>query len=1181
MTETATEGGQRHTLDWTAQQQSLASDPSRSAWVSANAGSGKTHVLSQRVIRLLLNGCRPSAILCLTYTKAAASEMSNRVFNRLSEWTSLDDTALSRQITELDGRRPDQRKLTEARRLFARALETPGGLKIQTIHAFCESVLHQFPLEANVAGHFEVMDDVASETLFRSAREALLQSVARGTDKTLSDAFDKVLNAGSEAGLEALLNEALAKRQPIRRFLNTARVRGGVEAVLRKAAGLAETETAESICQTAWPPPSPSSLETYCAAALTQSAKTPKNWAEIFKTATGMSDPIARFDFLKKSFLRQDGQPRSMKNAVTRSMAQELPDLESWIHDVAESIFRAHDRMQILTMISQTCAALELIRHLDQSYESLKRARGYLDFDDLVTRTARLLEQDGAGPWVHYKLDRGIDHILVDEAQDTSPDQWAVIESLAAEFFAGETARDTRRTLFAVGDEKQSIYSFQGARPELFMQTGRSMRLKARDAQLRFDPISLHLSFRSTADVLSAVDAVFARPENAKGLQSADDAITHSAFRAREPGQVELWDMIGRQAAADDEDWKAPFDETPESAPAAILARRIAATIKKWLERGEGLARDGGKKPVTAGDILILVRKRDGFVSALMRQLKRAGIPVAGADRLKLTSHIAVEDLMALGRFVLMPGDDLSLSAVLKSPLFGFSEEELYRLAGERDPAASVYDHLQELAAKEGGKWDLASATLQNWLSRADWAPVHEFYAHILGRDRGRAKFLARLGSEAGDILDEFLAFALERERGGMPGLEGFLATLDQQSPEIKRELQQGRDEIRIMTVHAAKGLEAPIVFLVDSGGKPAESSHLPNLQELSLEKTLGPVPPAVLWASGKSSDNSMIRSLRGQLLESGEDEYRRLFYVGMTRAADRLIVCGYHGLREPTHRHWHKMAAEALGESADSNAVEFAVGDEQWSGLRYSTSAPDDSDPEQTPSQSESLSAKLPEALKQPLANPKQPPRPLVPSSAGLVIDPASSDASLNQPLFSGESGPSQALERGRMTHRVLQLLPDIAQSERQSWVSNYVNLALPEWTQQERVKLAESVLSIVTDEAFAPVFARGSRAEVSVVGTVTIAGEERAISARLDRIAVATDRVLIADYKTNRTAPTSLSQIPAVHITQMALYRALLQPLYPDKPVEAALLYTETPVLIQLTDERLNAAMDELTNM
>jgi ATP-dependent helicase/nuclease subunit A len=1165
-------------LDWTTRQQQLASAPGRSAWVSANAGSGKTHVLSQRVIRLLLAGCRPSAVLCLTYTKAAASEMANRVFSRLAEWTALDDETLATRITELEGVRPDRHGLDFARQLFARALETPGGLKIQTIHAFCEAVLHQFPLEANVAGHFEVMDDAAAARLLAEARRALLSRVADGPGTPLADAFDTVLDAGGEWGLEELFAELVRRRQPIRRFLAAAERFGGPEPVLRKALQLSPDETELECLTSAWPLPSLSDadIEAYRAAAQGQAGKTPKTTVKKLIEIGLEGEPQRRFDLLADLFVTRSGEPRSLKNATPESVESVFPGIGNKLAQASAFFLALADRLCTLRMLKATVAALGLAKQLDHDYEALKRRGGTLDFEDLVSRTASLLQRHGAGPWVHYKLDQGIDHILVDEAQDTSPDQWSVITRLSEEFFAGETSRPHIRTLFAVGDEKQSIYSFQGARPELFMQTGRETRKRARAAERHFHQLSLHLSFRSTLDVLTAVDTVFACEDNRRGLTSGDEAIEHTAYRAREPGRVDVWEMIGKQAADDDEDWKKPFDHTPESAPPAVLAQRVAATIRRWLDEGESIGDKGRCRALTAGDILVLVRKRDGFVAALTRALKRVDVPVAGADRLRLVEHIAIEDLMALGRVMLQPGDDLSLCAVLKSPLFEFSEDDIFDLAARRTEKQSVFDRLVALAGSGEDRWAGAHAALRRLMALADRVPVFDFYGHVLGREGGRAKFLARLGSEASDVLDEFLSFALEQENADIPGLQAFLTTLETRSPEIKRELEQGRDEVRIMTVHASKGLEAPLVFLVDSGGKPAEHHHVPRLQELSLEKSVGPLPPACLWMPGKTFANRTSDRLKAQSLAATEDEYRRLLYVGMTRAADRLVVCGYHGLRVPAYAHWHRMISESL--AADGLPQQFAAAGQTWSGFRFSLSADAGGPAERAADGAASKPAPLPRALTRPLRGFERLPRPLVPSATGVVVDARSVAAAAGSPLFDAPQADGRALERGRIVHRLLQLLPAVAPRERAAAARRYLDRSIGDWPPAEREEIRSSVLEVLENEKFSPCFAPGSQAEVSLMGTLTIAGSERAVSARLDRIAVDGNRVLIVDYKTNRPPFLNAEDVPVTYRIQLALYRSLLQPLYAGKAVETALLFTEAPVLIALPPAMLDSAMATL---
>jgi len=1169
-------------LDWTSAKQALASDPARSAWVSANAGSGKTHVLTQRVIRLLLSGCRPSAILCLTYTKAAASEMSNRVFERLAEWVTLDDDALDDRIAAIEGERPDLLKRQEARRLFARALETPGGLKIQTIHAFCEALLHQFPLEANVAGHFSVLDDRASATLLADARRALLTATASEDDSELTEAFATVLDLADDTGLEKLLSAIVAQRTPIQLFLDEAATKRGIDPALRLALGLGPDETAETALAGFWPLNglNGAALERYIGMALSVGGAKVTEFAEGLRVVAKLADPLQRYTALNGLFFTQAGKPKADSAFLSKGMRDKAPDLEDMVNAARDHIAAAADRLNLISMFEATKAALVLADRLNNDYEDIKKSRSQLDFDDLINRTATLLSRGDVSRWVHYKLDQGVDHILVDEAQDTSPVQWTIIQSLAEDFFSGETARGGNRTMFAVGDEKQSIYSFQGARPERFSNESIETERRVRDGGKAFSPIRLQLSFRSTEDVLSAVDTVFENPLHARGLSARNDAVVHASNRIGHPGVVEVWDAIAPADSIQEDDWTAAFDATPEDAPANILAQRIAATLAHWIGR-ETVIEKGVKRPMQPGDIIVLVRKRDAFVNALTRALKtRQNIPVAGADRLVLTNHIAVQDLMALGRFVLLPPDDLSLAAVLKSPLFNLGEDDIAALAVGRPSSVSVWKNLLDFGADETSHYHPALQKLQRYRSLSRTLPVHDFYAQILGQDCGRAAYLGRLGTEVSDILDEFLTFALDHEKNGLPGLQAFISGLEMEAPTVKREQDKERNEVRIMTVHAAKGLESPVVFLVDGGGKAFNSQHVSGLRMIKQDDHPGAMPLPV-WRPPGAASNALVDADTDRLKTAAEEEYRRLLYVGMTRAADRLIVCGYQGKRANPES-WHAMVTASLSadERGRSAPMTFSAGDQEWTGYRWqvSTLGRDLQTQEQDLQSVEPQRGGLPPALLQPLPPQKHLPRPLSPSGAGAVIDEEESGAIAGSALFSQKPSADTSLLRGAILHRFLQVLPSIAPEERRAAAERYLLRSVPRWSAAQRQALTESVLKVIGYPELAALFSEGSRAEVSVMGTLKLGSRDFAVSGRIDRLAVSGNTVIIADFKTNREIPVSAEAVPFVYRAQLAIYRALLQPLYPDHLIQCALIYTGGPTVLILPQAMLDGSLVEL---
>ncbi len=1169
----------RHVPAETLKNQAEASDPQVSAWVSANAGSGKTHVLAQRVIRLLLDGVDPSRILCLTYTKAAAANMSNRVFRDLAAWTTMPDETLAAAIEAIEGRPPDRPKLLVARRLFARALETPGGLKIQTIHAFCEAILHQFPLEANIAGHFEMLDGRMEAALLAEARRDMLTAIAAREDERLVAAFERVLSIGGESGLDKLLAEVVARRDPLRALL--ARLDPDFADLYAQFGVLADEDVAalaEAACD-----------DTYFTVNLAQavaargaaaSMASPQKFAEDMLATLRIADPVVRLHAMRDVFTtkEKDGKGLASKKPDrirTKALAAHFPDFDENFQRFAETLIATCDRIAVVRMLDATKAALTVADVLIGRYERLKAARGLLDFNDLITRTVTLLSRADVGPWVQYKLDRGIDHILVDEAQDTSPDQWIVVRQLAEEFFAGAGQRDNiNRTIFAVGDEKQSIYSFQGADPASFGDSGAHFRSRVDSASGQFRSIKLQHSFRSTADVLASVDRVFATDPARQGLTRDPEPIRHPTVRTMDAGHVELWPLIDPQQVDEPDDWTKAIDHT--SAPAVQLAERIAAVVDGWIRSGDALegqpGEDGRARRVRAGDVLVLVRKRDRFVHALSRALKNRHVPVAGADRLSLPGHIAVKDLIAIGRVCLQPQDDLSLAALLRSPVFGLTDEQLFALAWNRGPRTL----LSSLRSAAEADLLLAPviAQLDRWADEAAFKPVFEFYAGLLGRDGVRRSMISRLGHAAGEVLDEFLNFALAAERTGLPGLEAFLATLEGSGPDIKREMDQTRDEVRIMTVHAAKGLEAPIVFLVDGGSRPFSDGHLPRLV---------PFKPrhhdwggrGFLWRAAADIANPHLRAINAGIAEDAEKEYRRLLYVAMTRAEDRLIVCGYRGVRQPDPGIWHRLVEQGLAQAAETRTVPHPHG---WGDImRFRISPPGVvvmADHTTAPA-SEAAFDPLP-----PLPAGERPGRSLSPSGASALLEPPIEPLlPARSPVPDGEERPSFAIARGLAIHRLLQVLPTVAPDERPRACAAYLDAAGRDWRPEERAQAAASVLTVLDDPRFAAVFAPGSRAEVAVSGTLEIGGVPTQIAGTIDRLATSADRVLIVDYKTNRPPPVAVGEIPDAYVVQMALYRALIHRIFPGRNVGAALLFTETPALMELPAALMDAALERLT--
>ena len=859
-------------------EQRRASDPLASAWVSANAGSGKTYVLTQRVIRLLLAGTDPGRVLCLSFTKAAAANMANKVFGELSRWAVVPEDKLHALTLKLQGDVLPRKETDRARRLFARAMETPGGLKIQTIHALCERLLRQFPFEANVAASFAVLDDRRAAEILSQIKARVLTAAAEAPRSRLGKALDAIVALAAEQAFGDLVDETVARRHAIAAWLGAAASLDAAIARLRAAMGLRDCDDraaveaeimASTLDRAGW--------RRTAERLFASSANDVKQAQRILAWMEGK-----RFDSYLSIFLASTGGLR--QSLCTQKLARAHPDIDAALARERDRLEALLEKRRAASLADATEALLTISFMILAEFEQEKRERGLLDYDDLVLRARRLLD-DGEDAWVLYKLDGGIDHVLVDEAQDTNPNQWSVIEAITREFFAGRGARgDKGRTVFAVGDEKQSIFSFQGAEPARFEAMRRHFRGQAQGARRGFEDVSLRYSFRSTQDVLSAVDRVFADPAARRGLTADGNWHEHIATRRNEPGLVELWPTVRPAEEADDVTaWDAPFDAVTETSPAVRLAKRIARTIASWTDPRSDERLASGKR-ITPGGILILVRSRNAVFEALIRALRGAGVPVAGADRLSLMDHIAVQDLVALAEFVLMPEDDLTLATLLKSPLVGLDEDSLFALCHGR--RGTLWRALQDGAVFDAHLRD-AYDRLADWRRRADFVRPYEFFAGVLGADGGRARVFARLGHEAADALDELLNLALAYEATGTPSLQGFLAYLGAARVEVKRDLDLERDEVRVMTVHNAKGLEADVVFLADCCTAPS-ARHDPKLVPLKADDGVAPL----VWRRGQASEQpACVAEARAAHREAELAEHRRLLYVAMTRAKDRLYV--------------------------------------------------------------------------------------------------------------------------------------------------------------------------------------------------------------------------------------------------------------------------------------------------
>ncbi len=1137
--------------------QRQAADPLLSAAVSANAGSGKTKTLVDRVARLLLRGARPESILCVTYTKAAASEMQRRLFAQLGGWAVAPDDALVTALAKLEGQ-PDSRydalMLSRARRLFAQALETPGGLKIQTIHAFCEKLLRQFPLEAGVTPGFTVLDDVASNEVSERARTAVARR-AQDASSDFGQIYARLAVRLDWAAFEDLFAMLAARRDDIRRYFTQCAETGGLGLSIARSLGLDRLDDPDLVQREAFTPPAFNTADYFAAArAFAQgSEKTDQPQGRAFQLAAeqaleGEVDPAP----LWKIFFTDKGDPRQ-KNFPTGKVDARMKD---WVEAEQGRLIDVREHMRAARIATETAEILMLGALYADDYETAKAEIGALDFGDLIVRARDLLEDRPSAAWVLFKLDGGIDHILVDEAQDTAPDQWAIVRSLTAEFFSGEDGRDRAldRTVFIVGDEKQSIFSFQGAAPHLLAKQAEDFALMAAGAGRDFKGVKLLVSWRSTPQVLDFVDQVFGTPDRAASLApregaASSDAVEHIAVRAADPGTVDLWPLVQEEPAEQLRAWDDPVDAGARTNAWKRLAERIAAECQALVARGDQVhGGEHGWRSAHFGDILILVKKRGPLFEEVLRELKRRGVPVAGADQLKLKQHIVFEDLLSLARYALYPWDDLTLAELLRSPLCDVSEEDLYALAHGR--RATLNGTLAERSL-EKPSWTRAARILARARDLARAVPPFEFYSRLLcwSDDQGRSvrqRFATRLGPESGEALDAFLAQALNAEQRGVRDMEQFCASLEKLDVTLKREMDEPRGEVRVMTAHGSKGLEAPIVFLPDTvfGAAPRRRLH-------------DTADKGFLWLGAEADDSEAARAAREHRKKLEEDELSRLLYVGLTRARDRLILGGrLSATAKPDKaKGWLPWLTDAFDHRLTDRLRE--VEDEQGFTFRRFGEDP----PRGAP-------AIL--AAASPVATPDWATRRAPGEAAELEYASPSTYAEARRgptPSPLAAAGGIGRFRRGDLIHKLFQILPDLPAASRSDAAERILSKER-DLTPEQRREMALAALNVLHDPRFAEVFGEGSRAEAAVAGTAPDLPKGLAISGRVDRMIVRPDRVLVIDFKTNRPAPDRIDNADPAYITQMSLYAAVLRAIFPGRRVEAALVWTDGPKLMPVPD-------------
>ncbi len=1126
----------------TIDRQRQASNPNISAWVEANAGSGKTHVLTQRVVRLLLNGTNAQNLLCLTYTKAAAAEMRARVADILAHWAVLSDKELSNMLFELNETPPDEKLLLRARTLFAHALETPGGLKINTIHAFCESLLHRFSLEANVPVGFSVIEELEQTKLIMNARDEVLAKAILGQGE-IAKSVKKLFSLMSDTQIENAISLAISKGTELSVLLaNIDQAKADLRAIMHHD-GVSAVDLQNDIVN-----------------GTLLNKKDVKFTIELLNGDPSKSkrfvDILAQInmqaidcDLLVKAFLTEKGTIRA--TLLPKKQREQFPELQVLFEREAERLCKLNKRLKIARIVERSSALIDVLGAIYKIYNKEKRKILALDYADLIEKTRTLLTNAPSMEWVLYKLDANISHILVDESQDTNPEQWAVVSRLWDDFFAGKSAVENNRTIFAVGDKKQSIFSFQGAKPELFANTGYELKKRAKNVKKTFIQSELKTSFRTLENILSGVDRVFQSEGLENALLSNEIKIEHESARTDSGGSITLWPVIApKEIALEKNQWPIKREMVEGSNNERVVAKIIVDNIANWLKNKRALAQRG--RAVRADDILILLQSRKGLFHEIIRALKLANIPTPGSDRLSLSTHIGVLDLLALADILLNPSDDLTLATILRSPLFDISESQLYELAANRPKNTSLW---QALARSKNEVAIDVYKKLSRWRSKLDFERPYEFFSSILYKEGGLKLFHARLGYEVDDVFAQFLDLALAHEHENEPSLLSFIANMRNSDISIKRELAEQGNGVRIMSIHGAKGLEAPIVILADSASPPSNKSKAVHIISTKRGATL-------IHASSEKERIGAALVPFEQDKASERAEYWRKLYVGMTRAEDELYLTGTLNKNTKLEQTWYGIVKKAL--KKDSEDCEIINSDEK--GLIYPRNRV-----EPTPIKQQALdiernlidfSAKIaPKAQEIEIVNPSlayENEQEIFATSATKVID------------------AQLARKKGIALHALLQHLVTIKPELRPTIANKALNVLLSEHKEWHD-ELANKAIKILSNPQNKYLFGANSRAETAFLVDGLRDGKKISIAGRIDRIIIEQEKVLLVDFKSDGNVVDDISQIPPQYITQMGLYYLVGKRLFPNNEIKSAIFWTEAEKITYLPQELL---LDSVSN-
>ena len=849
--------------DTLSPEQEIAAEPTLNVWVQANAGTGKTSVLTARLLRILFRGDEPcTGILCLTYTNAAAGEMRNRILAALREWAMAQDDDLRELLDRVSTNNPPtDADIAHARAIFFKYIDNPDMLKIKTIHGFCEEVLHRFPTEAGISPSWSLISDAPQRVLLNDALNDLINS-PKNDARTVS-AFNHIVGVMSEYKLDDLLSNIEGQYKNFFTVNNFDKYREYFIDTIEKKLKINDTKNIEKDVK---------KLKIILENAKNEKKPT-KTLEKLIYLTEKYIDNTIDFQEYKSAYLIKAGTP------IQKGLDYEYLSAER------ERVLAANAYQTNKEIYTSTIALFDLSAAFAKKYQELKQIHNVLDFEDLILYTHRLFSNAENMGWVLSQMDYSLSHILVDEAQDTGPLQWELLQMLAGDFFAEGDRSNLPRSLFVVGDTKQSIYGFQGADPKAFAASREQISAQIQNNARQIREVPLTQSFRSVEPILKTVDMFFDDADVAARTGFVNNP--HKCFRIGDKGMVEIHKLV-----------------TPNEEDTSIMRKKYIRAIGDKIE---ALLQGGKYKP---HDIMILVQNRNPFAVPMANELKRRGIDVAGSDRVVLPNFPVVRDLMNLLRFCVNPVDDYSLCCVLKSPMFRLNDSAVYKICALRNAensrrrkASAEFTPISIFEILKNTDADIYSV-LQDFAELSKTCGPYSFFTYVLNNYDIRKKFIESLGTQIIDPLEEFITICLAYERTRPGTLRHFIKWFITGNSEIKRDMDSGVG-VRIVTIHGSKGLQSGVVFLIDTTSMP-KSHTIYDLPDKNM--------PVWIWVPHTPTGFSPeFADIRDAAFNQDIEESYRLLYVAMTRARDELYIYGFTSNKSAPELSWHNMLWNTL----------------------------------------------------------------------------------------------------------------------------------------------------------------------------------------------------------------------------------------------------------------------------